>query len=151
MEYLNEELICYRKKFSSEEDEIIKLIFLNNENKKFEDYSSLLKGRSKRQCKERFNNYLNPNLKELIWTIDDDLKLLDKINQFGNKWSLISEYFPGRSINNIKNRWFKHLKKNYKKFYKDSYKIIENVLDKNPSILKFIDEFDESLIQFNVK
>jgi hypothetical protein len=40
----------------------------------------------------------------------EDHQLLAEISQLGSKWTLIAERFNGRSSNDVKNRWYTHLK-----------------------------------------
>jgi hypothetical protein len=58
-----------------------------------------------RQCRERWNNYLNPNLIQTPWTLQEDQTLLAAFQEVGPKWTLIERSFPTRSRNNIKNRY----------------------------------------------
>jgi hypothetical protein len=67
-------------------------------------------GRTTRQCRERWSNYLNPELKTTPWTDTEDAQLLARYQEFGTQWQAIAICLPGRSRNDIKNRWF-HLQK----------------------------------------
>jgi hypothetical protein len=69
------------------------------------DVSLELGTRSARQCRERFRNYLSPNLKNEPWTDAEDQVLAEKFGIFGPKWSVIVGFFPTRSEVNLKNRW----------------------------------------------
>jgi hypothetical protein len=62
-------------------------------------------GRSPRQCRERWANYLNPVLASDPWTLAEEQLLDSKFAEFGPKWHLIAEFFPRRSRNQIKNHW----------------------------------------------
>lgn len=61
--------------------------------------------RNARQCRDRYKNYLAPNLSTRPWTLEDDEKLNNLINTMGRKWSQIAKEFPGRTDINIKSRW----------------------------------------------
>jgi hypothetical protein len=61
--------------------------------------------RDSRQCRERWTNYLSPDLKNGPWTFQEDAVLDVKFTQYGPRWSTITESFPGRSRNNVKNHW----------------------------------------------
>ncbi|CAG9312258.1 unnamed protein product [Blepharisma stoltei] len=68
-----------------------------------------------KQCRERWYNHLNPNLKKGEWSLEEDIKILSLQKKFGNRWSLISRELKGRTENSVKNRWksiFKKSKKN---------------------------------------
>ena len=48
------------------------------------------------QCRERWANHLDPSLKKTAWSIDEDI-LLDQLQaKYGNRWSYIAPYLPGR-------------------------------------------------------
>lgn len=68
-------------------------------------------GRNPRQCRERWNNYVNPEMLSIPWTPAEDALLLSKYNEIGSQWKLISSFFKGKSTNNIKNRFAKLMRK----------------------------------------
>lgn len=61
--------------------------------------------RLSKQCRERWLNHLDPYLKKGNWTADEDLFILERRQQLGNRWSEISRYLMGRNENAVKNRW----------------------------------------------
>ncbi|CAG9316962.1 unnamed protein product [Blepharisma stoltei] len=63
-----------------------------------------MKVRTGKQCKERWNNHLDPNVNKGPWSNEEDLKLLELYKAFGNKWSKISQALKTRTENSIKNR-----------------------------------------------
>ncbi|PWA50364.1 homeodomain-like protein [Artemisia annua] len=67
--------------------------------------------RSGKSCRLRWMNYLRPNIKHGNFTLEEDNTIIDLRNKLGNKWSTIAAKLPGRSDNEIKNRWNTHLKK----------------------------------------
>lgn len=67
--------------------------------------------RNGKQCRERWVNTLNPQLKKGKWTPEEDLVLLRKQYILGNKWREISQDMQGRSETQIKNHFKSLLKK----------------------------------------
>eukprot|EP01035_Chromulina_nebulosa_P026508 gene26508-34710_t len=61
--------------------------------------------RTGKQCRERYNNHLNPKIKKGDWSEEEDQLLMRMNEQYGNKWTKIAQFLPGRSDNSIKNRW----------------------------------------------
>jgi hypothetical protein len=75
--------------------------------------------RKPKQCRERWLNYLVPENLNKQWT-SGEIALLFQVQQtLGNKWSQISEYFPGRSRNKIKNFFYSTLRRNLRRFNKN--------------------------------
>jgi hypothetical protein len=95
-----------RSKFTPEEDSHLLKVVRRYGCKDWNEVARHMPGRSGRQCRERWCNYINPDLERLPWTPDDDALLREKIDQFGTQWQSIMTFFPRRSRNEIKNRWF---------------------------------------------
>ena len=98
-------------KWSTEEDNFLKLL-LSEGGKSWGSIAKILNSeihgkltiRSSKTCKERWNNYLNPNIDKGAWTKSDILKLLQGYLLYGNKWRLITKLLPQRLEGSIKNR-----------------------------------------------
>jgi hypothetical protein len=63
-----------------------------------------LQVRSGKQCKERWNNHLNPDINRGDWSLEEDICLLEHYQKAGNRWSLIAKQLPTRTESSIKNR-----------------------------------------------
>lgn len=64
-----------------------------------------LPGRSSKSCRLRWCNQLNPNVKRGPFTPEEDNTILMQHAIHGNKWAVISRYMPGRTDNQVKNRF----------------------------------------------
>jgi hypothetical protein len=52
--------------------------------------SKHLDGRSGKQCRERYFNILDPNVKRGHWTIEEDHLIIELHNAIGNKWAEVT-------------------------------------------------------------
>jgi hypothetical protein len=95
-----------KKKFSPREDELLAEAVEALGTADWRAISKAVKSRNARQCRERWTNYLDPRVAvREPWTDADDVLLLEKFEELGPKWIALTEYFPGRSTNTVKNRW----------------------------------------------
>jgi hypothetical protein len=72
---------------------------------KWEELARLIPGRSARQCRERWYDHLDPDMKHIEWTAAEDKIISDVVLRSGRKWSRIAPLLPGRSETAVKNRW----------------------------------------------
>lgn len=91
--------------FTTEEDK--RLIKFVNEHgtQNWSFIASKMETRNARQCRERWKNYLAPEISNEPWTSEEDQMLLDKHKEFGKKWSQIAKLFNKRTDINVKNRF----------------------------------------------
>ncbi|OMJ73159.1 hypothetical protein SteCoe_28229 [Stentor coeruleus] len=114
----------YRKTWTLEEDLVLKELvglYKGKNWKKIADEISkrINKVRTGKQCRERWDNKLKPNIELNDWT-DEEIKRLFEIQEkIGNKWSKISPFFPKRSKNSIKNFFYSTIRRNIRRFNKD--------------------------------
>jgi hypothetical protein len=64
-----------------------------------------LPNRNGKQCRERYTQQLDPNISKEPWSEFEDNLLLDLTKRFGKRWTLIAQFLPGRTCNNVKNRY----------------------------------------------
>lgn len=94
-----------RRKFTPEEDDQIRKAVALFGNSSWVTIAKHVQGRTSRQCRERWVNYLDPEVNKVSWTIEEDMKLQNLVEQYGQKWSRMVGHFDGRTDVMIKNRY----------------------------------------------
>lgn len=95
------------KKWTKDEDSILKKAILYYGPKNWQQISYCLDGRNNSQCFHRWMKGINPKIKRDKWTCHEDLTLgiaLTKIYGF-KKWSKIANHLPGRTDIQCRERW----------------------------------------------
>lgn len=82
-------------------------------------------GRSQKQCRDRYINYLAPGINFSEWKEEEDQIIIEKYIMYGPKWTKISNFLPNRTPNGIKNRCKYSLK--YKIEFAKFYTMNKNI------------------------
>lgn len=97
-----------RRRWTEEEDlAVIKHVTLQQQSGEeidFKEVASHVVGRTAKQCRERYENSLRPNVRRGDWESSEVLELVHLIKEHGQNWSVIRERFKSRTYNGIKKK-----------------------------------------------
>jgi hypothetical protein len=109
-----------KAKFSPAEDEHLADLVRQNGTTDWVAISHMMPGRNSRQCRDRWLNYLSPEVGNGPWSPEEEQLLLQKYEECGAVLKHIATFFPGRTDINVKSRWLliqRRLRKNAAKKY----------------------------------
>lgn len=90
-------------RWTKEEDALLAFVVGNREG--WQKVSEELPGRTPKQCRDRWNNYVNPDINQKSFTPEEDQILLQGYKQLGAKWAQLSRLLQNRSENAVRLRY----------------------------------------------
>jgi hypothetical protein len=97
----------FKQKFTPDEDQVIVSMVKSGGARQWRLIAEHLDGRTARQCRERWVNYLSPAVTKSAWTAEEENLLREKVTELGKQWSRIAGFFNGRTDVSLKNRYLK--------------------------------------------
>eukprot|EP00899_Mesostigma_viride_P013334 jgi/Mesvir1/22000/Mv11642-RA.1 len=98
------------RKWAEEEDRrLLQLVkdFPHDQQNYWQNIANAMRVKNAKQCRERYNNHLRPGLiKGADFTPEEDAQLIALHQKWGNRWSHIAKFMPGRPENDLKNRFY---------------------------------------------
>jgi hypothetical protein len=105
-----------KNKFSAAEDARLRGVISCGHCLDWTEVAKQMPGRNSRQCRERWNNYVNPSISYTPWTEAEDELLETKVAELGASWKIMTGSFPNRSKNQIRNHWFARARQMERKY-----------------------------------
>lgn len=112
---------CRRKNWTADEDNAIANLVQENGTKHWTLIADKLrkafkiKGRTGKQCRERWHNHLDPSIQKTQWSAEEEQMLFEAHQSIGNKWADISKLLVGRTDNSIKNHYYSAVRREYRR------------------------------------
>ncbi|CAD8108889.1 unnamed protein product [Paramecium primaurelia] len=136
-----------KKKWNQKEDKLLsKLVILYG--KKWKKISKYITGKTDKQCLQRYNSTLNPNINKQLFTEEEDQIIYSNYIILGSKWSIISQKLNKRTPNQVKNRFYSHIISSYLHLQNPYYTKLSSQQAKNV-LLQVASEHKQKLLLDN--
>lgn len=96
-----------KRPWTAEEDaEVVRLVAKHGP-KGWSTIAAHIPHRVGKQCRERWQNHLDPSVSKAPWSAEEEAELLRLHKEIGNKWVEIANRMPGRTDSSVKNQFHK--------------------------------------------
>lgn len=97
--------------WSKEEDELLAAWVFKNGSTKWTDCSKFILDRCGKQCRERWVNILDPQIKKGDWSDEEQEIIFNRLPEFLTSWSHMAGVLSGRTENSIKNYFYSSVRR----------------------------------------
>jgi len=85
-----------KTQWTREEDDLLVAAIGKHGPKNWSNVAQEVPGRNGKQCRERWCNYLDPDIKRDAWQREEDRLILKYIRTTGSRWAEMAKALPGR-------------------------------------------------------
>jgi hypothetical protein len=146
---LNPELV--KGPWTEEEDNMVLKLVAENGPQKWTHIAQQLPGRIGKQCRERWHNHLNPRIKKIAWSIEEEWILFLMHKNQGNRWADMAKILEGRTDNSIKNHWNSSMRKKTTEMGRSYDKLLKEHCTQGKTNVEIDQELMEKNIAHNKK
>ena len=94
-----------KSQWTKEHDSVLTELIAEVGLQRWQTISTVVPGRQGKQCRERWNQQLNPLLNKEAWTAAENWLLFFLYEARPNHWTSMTDHLVGRPDNAIKNHW----------------------------------------------
>lgn len=109
--FKNSQRSAKKGNWTSQEDELLFSWVERHGPTKWTECSKEIKGRCGKQCRERWVNILNPDVKKGNWSDFEQDTIFNSLSTYNTSWSAMSHVLPGRTENSIKNYFYSSVRR----------------------------------------
>ncbi|KAF2678711.1 hypothetical protein K458DRAFT_316036 [Lentithecium fluviatile CBS 122367] len=102
-----------RRKWSPDEDALLMegyRIQAQSSTVNWHEVAKRVPGRDNKDCRKRYHNELDGNVKKGTWTKSEDERLKSYVREYGTQWAVIARQMETRSADQCSKRWNHSLK-----------------------------------------
>jgi len=144
----------HKTKFTQKDDDLLRDLVEESQEHDWISIASKMGNKNARQCRERWNNYLNPLLEKRDWTQEEDDIIIEKHMEVGCHWNVISRLLKGRSGNSVRNRFLVIQRKKIKHDYEQQVFMQKNSMGEYCLVEKanscYYNQKDDDVAKYNM-
>jgi hypothetical protein len=109
--FKNSQRSAKKGNWTADEDQLLLAWVGENGATKWTECSKQIRGRCGKQCRERWVNILNPEVKKGNWSDHEQEIIFQNLSTYMTSWSSMSKIIPGRTENSIKNYFYSSIRR----------------------------------------